>query len=237
MKTTKIMNYYKSGALSGLICTYLFLFACTQNAAATKLNSNNMAAPIQYERRNLQKDTNDYTFLGLENCQGGIIITEKKTIIPCHKKAFDTKTDYGLRLFLINTSKQNPTIDDYSRGFKDAYYIKLSGFFNKYSDQPKLIMAEYGAEYSYGVNAFKPQDDNINFLGMIDEVVNIDENAASVVPYISITEFAGKIRFTFLRDILKINKQGEYIPVNKEKIKYIYSKRDGFHREENTRNR
>jgi hypothetical protein len=227
------MKFYKMGALSGLISTCLFLFACNQNAIATKLNGNSVAAPIEYERRHLAKDTNNYTSLGLEGCQDGILITAKQKIIPCYKKTFDTKTDYGLRLFLISTSKQKLTIDDYSRGFKDAYYVRLSGFFDKNSDKLELIMAEYGAEYSYGVNVFKPQNDKLNFLGLIDEVVNIDENAASVVPYISITELAGNIHFTFLRDVLKINKQGEYIPVHKEKIKYIYSQRGGFHREEN----
>ncbi|MGD8911207.1 MAG: hypothetical protein PVJ68_00505 [Candidatus Thiodiazotropha sp.] len=229
------MNYRKFSIQSGLICVCLLLVACNQKATAIKLNASSASAPIQYERKLLPEDKNDYISLGLTNCQSGIQISAKQTIIACRNKALDTTTDYGLRLFLINLSRSKPTIDYYSHGVQDAYYMKLSGFVNSNSKKPELIMAEYGAEYSYGVNVFTLKGDKINFLGVIEEVVNIDENAASVVPYISITESAGEIRFTFIRDVLQINKQGEYIPVPKEKIKYISSQQGGFHKEEITR--
>ena len=96
-------------------------------------------------------------------------------------------------------------------------------------------MAEYGAEYSYGVNVFSLKDDKVHFSGVIGEVVNMDENAASVVPFISITESAGEIHFTFIRDVLQMNKQGEYIPIQKEMIKYLSSHQGGFKKEEITR--
>jgi hypothetical protein len=233
MNIIRLIKHDRFGIQSRAICLCFILSVSIQEVFAEK-RYDGESIPIKYKIIKYHEDKNDYKFLGLTKCQSSIKISTDQTVIVCRKKALDTKTDYGLRLLLINLSKSEPIINDYSQGVQDAYYVKLTGFAKNDLIKPELILAEYGAEYSYGVDLFTLRKKKLNYLGTIDEVVNIDENVGSVVPYIAIYESAGEIRINFIRDVLKINKQGEYISVPKERIKYIVSQQGGFHKEETT---
>jgi hypothetical protein len=85
-----------------------------------------------------------------------------------------------------------------------------------------VILAEAGAEFSYGVDVYAFDGVNVKYLGNIGAVVNIHDTLSSSVPYIIIEDDNKILKFTFVKDVMMLNKKGEYVPFSKNNISYVY---------------
>ncbi|MGD8847374.1 MAG: hypothetical protein PVJ84_12905 [Desulfobacteraceae bacterium] len=209
------------------LTTCLYLISCSVGLAHEKTPPENDHNDIQkYYKKNYPAGTIDVSSLSLTNCQNGINIGRKLVLVACRSTSLDTPSDSGLRLFLIQ-SDQNEILY-YSKGAGDSYYMNYSIFQKKGINQPLIVLAEVGAEFSYGVNVFMVNGRKMTYIGSIDETVNINENPSSVVPFLKISEYQDKIQFCFTKDVLVLSSKGEYITVSKKKIKYSYDLKSGL---------
>lgn len=197
-----------------IMISLLFLSMMSEQAVAEN--------KISYSEMSFPKESIDLTSIRLENCQSGIRIKDNFFLISCNNKKKDTSKNYGLRLFFIE-NKEKPVIRFESQGAGDSYYMKLSAFKKNNAESPLIILAESGAEISYGVSVYMLNDLQIKYIGDIDVTVDLENNPSSVVPFTLIEEDGKSLVVRFSRDVLKMKKDGNYKTISKDQIKYIYA--------------
>ena len=133
----------------------------------------------------------------------------------------DNENDYGIRLFVI----EGNNVIFRSKGMMDSWYLNLTFFRSKDSNNKILILAESGDEGgSYGIAVYELKNSQVKGIGYIDASVwdNI-ESILSAVPFIEIAENTDGYIFTFTIDVtVRDKKTYEYKTINKQSIKYIY---------------
>lgn len=140
--------------------------------------------------------------------------------LPCYDKKSSNKKDYGLRLCLVDIRKGHENLIYKSAGAGDSYYMKLKSLVNK---SQLLVLAETGAEFSYGVDAYMLNGQKMTYMGNIDTVVDDGGSAESVVPFLMVSKHEDVITFSFTRDVLRPDGKGGYSTYSKHKIKYQYA--------------
>jgi hypothetical protein len=80
--------------------------------------------------------------------------------------------DYGLRFFLVRVSAGDIHILDRTRGAMDSYSLRPTLFTG---EDRVLILAETGAEYSWGISAFEFAGDRLRSLGNINVARSVNE--------------------------------------------------------------
>jgi len=133
----------------------------------------------------------------------------------------DNENDYGIRLFVIEGNK----VIFRSKGMMDSWYLNLTFFRLKASNNKILILGEGGDEGgSYGFAVYELKNSQVKDMGYINASIwDNSENILSAVPFLEIAENTDGYIFTFTRDVtVQDEKTYKYKTINKQSIKYIY---------------
>jgi hypothetical protein len=136
-----------------------------------------------------------------------------------------SEKDYGSRLTVFRVTNGNSNVIYYSKGSFDSYILRPSFFSTGIGQDPLLILAETGTEYSWGARVFLVSPDgsakNPGSLGVA--VIDDPENdTVSVIPHTRIKFDGKRYEFTFEKDVI-FNPGGlNDHPVSRNKIKYVY---------------
>jgi hypothetical protein len=141
--------------------------------------------------------------------------------------------DAGLRLFLVEKTNSGYKVRDRSKGSNSAY--NLTPTFYRSGDS-WVILAENGAEYSYGTRVFMFKDNTMNDLGALNVAFNRKfgeiktngvttpiTNEVSIVPYTVISTVNQELVFSFTQDVEHNPGGNDQKPIAKERIRYTYS--------------
>jgi len=213
-----ILNHMKQRYFSGWIIGSLALIV---NVSSVAMNRQ----PGLYQEQAFIATGYDFSALGLKNCQSTRALDTTHYLAACRQTS--PKAISGLRLFLVDTrqSEQNAILFR-SPDFGDAYYVKVTVFNKDQGDGPTFILAESGAEFSYGVQIYMLDGSELRSAGNIDEVLLDDEeNASSVVPTLQIKDTGQTVVFSFTKNVMVPDRQGNYTTVTPEQIRYIFDGR------------
>ncbi|HRF43339.1 MAG TPA: hypothetical protein PLD30_03730 [Candidatus Competibacteraceae bacterium] len=181
--------------------------------------------PGFYREHTLIATGYDFSALGLKNCQSARALDTTHYLAACRQTS--PKATSALRLFLVDTRQpEQNAILFRSSDFGDAYYVKVTVFNKDQGDGPIFILAESGAEFSYGVQIYMLDGSELRSVGNIDEVLLDDEeNASSVVPALQIKDTGQTVVFSFTKNVIVPDRQGNYTTVTPERIRYIFDGR------------
>jgi len=136
-----------------------------------------------------------------------------------------SERDYGARLFVLRITGESSKVIYNSRGSFDSYFLRPSFYSTDIKQDPLLILAEVGTEYSWGARVFLVSPDgSAKDLGSLKVAVLDDpeNDTVSVIPYTRIKADGNGYEFTFDRDVI-FNPGGlEDHPVSRSRIKYVY---------------
>jgi hypothetical protein len=143
--------------------------------------------------------------------------------------------DAGLRLFLVEKTNNGFKVRDRSHGSNSAYNLTPTFYYNAKAAF-WVILAENGAEYSYGTRVFIFKDKmladvgtlNVAFQGKFGEiktngVTSAITNEVSIVPYTVISTVNNSLVFSFTQDVEHNPGSNDQRTIAKERIRYIYS--------------
>jgi hypothetical protein len=122
--------------------------------------------------------------------------------------------DFGLRLIYLKKENQSFKIRYISKGVGDSYIFRTKFF--EFQDNTKLIFAELGFEYNYGVEVFELKDENIKYLGFVDVACAED----SIYPKLMIERKENKYFITFKGKIILYNGTDNKETIDGENIEY-----------------
>jgi hypothetical protein len=144
-------------------------------------------------------------------------------------------SDAGLRAFLVEKTNKSFKVHDRSHGSKGAYHLTPTFYYNA-KDKSWVILAEHGAEYSYGTRVFIFRDKMLADVGTLNVAfqrkfgVNKTNgkttpitNEVSIVPYTVISTVNNSLVFSFTQDVEHDPGRTGQRTIAKERIRYIYS--------------
>ncbi len=173
-----------------------------------------------YQPRTLTTVDPDISALGLQNCQSIQAVDEVRHLAVC--RLADAKAASGLYLFLIDARQTGKQAVLFRSGdFGDAYYVKVAVFSKAQDKGLEFILAESGAESSYGVQVYALDGIQIRRIGAIAEVLNEDGEARSVLPALQIRGHDQTVVFSFTNRVMVPDRQGHYTEIAPEQIRYI----------------
>ena len=176
--------------------------------------------PGVYQERALVAAKQDFSVFGLKDCQQTLSLDSAHYLAICRLAAPATAS--GLRLFLVDTGRTGQSAILFrSPDFGDAYYVKLSVFGKDQRDGFDLVLAESGAEFSYGVRIYTLDNSKLQFVGHLDAVLDRDGVASSVTPALRIKDTGREVMFTFTDPVMLPDRKGDYIQVAPSHLRYI----------------
>ena len=145
-----------------------------------------------------QEIKKDFRSMGI-SCEDAFQIDQRKYVLIGVNDKEDSENDYGIRLFVI----EGNNVIFRSKGMMDSWYLNLTFFRSKASNNKILILAEGGDEGgSYGIAVYELKNSQVKDIGYIDaSVVENNENILSAVPFVEIAENTDGYIFTFNRDV------------------------------------
>ncbi len=190
-----------------------FLYGTTSLISSeTNLGSLSMFKPQEIKK--------DFKSMGISR-KDAFQIDKRKYVLSGVDDKEDNENDYGIRLFVI----EGNNVIFRSKGMMDSWYLNLTFFRSKASNNKLLILAEGGDEGgSYGFAVYELKNSQVKGIGYIDASVwDNHENILSAVSFVEIEENTDGYIFTFTRDVtVQDKKTYEYKTINKQSIKYIY---------------
>ena len=199
----------KRGLLIGIV-GWLMLNAQFSNAAEpTRL----------YQQRTLTTVQRDLSALGLQDCPSIQALDEVRQLAVC--RIADAKAASRLYWFLIDARQPGTSAIRFRSGdFGDADYVQIA-VFSKAQDGTELILAESGAEFSYGVQVYTLDGMQVQRVGAIAEVLNEDGEARSILPALQIRDLGATVRFSFTAPVMVPDRQGQYSEVAPQQVCYV----------------
>lgn len=209
------LHHMKQRYFSGWIIGLLALILNVDSSVAMNQQ------PGIYQEQALIASEYDFSALGLKNCQSTRALDATHDLAAC-RQAYPKATS-GLHVFLVDTRQSGQkAIVFRSPDFGDAYYVKVTVFSKAQSDGPIFVLAESGAEFSYGVQIYIFDGSKLQSVGTIDEVLLDDEeNASSVVPALQIKDTGRTVVFSFTQNVMVPDRQGNYTETTPERIRYV----------------
>ncbi len=136
----------------------------------------------------------------------------------------ESKNDYGLKFIVFKVDGNDYETIYESSGSYDSYILEPTFFSQDISKKPVVVLAETGAEYSWGARVFiLTQELEVQDLGGLDVAVLGEYNDfESVIPYTKIIEKNGIYEFLFTKDVYTNLGSADPKEYSKDKIKYIY---------------
>ena len=167
-----------------------------------------------------QEIKKDFKSMGI-SCKDAFQIDKGMYVLSGIDDKENNANDYGIRLFVIEDNK----VIFRSKGMMDSWYLNLSFFKSKASNNEILILGEGGDEAgSYGIVVYELKNSQVKRIGYISAGVwDNQEEILSAVPFVEIAENSDGYIFTFTRDVIVQDKKTyKYKKINKQSIKYIY---------------
>ena len=204
---------------------YVFLTSMFSLYYATSLKSGetNLKSLSMFKPQEISKD---FKNLGI-SCRDAFQIDKRKYVLAGVDNKEDHEDDYGVRLFVI----EGNNVIFRSKGMMDSWYLNLTFFKSKASNNKILILGESGDEVgSYGFTVYELDNSQVRNIGYIDASVwDNNENILSAVPFVEIMENTEGYIFTFTRDVMvRDKKTNEYKSISKQSIKYISDGKGGI---------
>jgi len=107
-------------------------------------------------------------------------------------------------------------------GAGDSYYMKPTVFDGE-GGGPAVILAESGAEFSYGIGVYVMEPGRkIRRAGEIDLGAPGEDGPTSAVPFVQVERSGKGLCVRFTRDLVRQKPDGTYARVPKEKAIYKY---------------
>ena len=116
--------------------------------------------------------------------------------------SLDTASDYGERAMLYASERGEINRTYFSSGSKDSYAMRPT-FIGRCGPHELLILADIGAEYSWGFRVFAYNGRHLRDLGEIPIAVRGDLDAESAIQFVKLTPRDGAIELTFTADVIK----------------------------------
>ena len=139
-----------------------------------------------------------------------------------YEPAKDTKKDSGIRLYLVEKIKDGKFKVLYgSRGSQDSYILRPTIHRSPDVKLPTIILAETGAEYSWGIEVFLVKGKQVTHAGSMEVGADAKDNPESAVPYTWIKPKGKKLVFTFTTDLVYM-RGGKFSRLKKNQIRYEY---------------
>ena len=134
---------------------------------------------------------------------------------------FTKSHDETFKLVMIE-QKGNQYLEKYcSSGSGDAYNLTPTFLKTNYKDDPIVIPAECGTEYSW-VRVFLLSGNSVEDIGLLNVgVEEIEGQIFSVVPYTKVIRKNDSIVFSFTKDV-DYDPGGQDLTITKDKIFYLY---------------
>jgi hypothetical protein len=177
---------------------------------------------IPYVKYELQKYSKKINLPGYESCQQGMKVSDKSIIVACYDKNKTAEHDSTLRFLMVDNLDKKPIVKFKSKNFGDSDYMRISVFRCGDVNKPLIVLAEVGADFSYGIEVFQFDGLKMRHLGYLDVSVDGIDNPVSAVPYVKISETNNLLVFSFTKDLFVTDKRGKYKTIPKNKIKYVY---------------
>ncbi|MDH5786119.1 MAG: hypothetical protein OEZ16_11015 [Chromatiales bacterium] len=140
-----------------------------------------------------------------------------------------SKGNFGMALSLLKHANGVYKSIYQSQGSGDSYILKPSFYTATSLQGAVLILAEIGAEYSWGIRVFLLEPDlKVTDMGTLDVAVASEtefmDGPVSAVPYTRVVvEEGGGYRFTFIRDVIFDPGGLKDRAVKREEISYSFS--------------
>jgi hypothetical protein len=180
------------------------------------------AGGSSYETVDARSEKMDLSSLGLETCHPALWLQNDLFTISCHEPAKNTKKDSGIRLYLVEKlSDGKLKILFRSRGSQDSYILRPTILRSPDKKLPTIILAETGAEYSWGIEVFIVKGKQITHAGSMEVGADAKENPESAVPYTWIKPKGKKLVFVFTTDLVYM-RGGKFTRLKKNQIRYEY---------------
>lgn len=204
---------FKTHGLIGWIAGLLLLLSIESSVALEP------PPGIYRERTPVAVDV-DFSALGLKDCQSVRALDTAHALAVCRQA--NDKAAPGLQLFLVDTQSSKPISRLlHSSDFGDAYYVKVTVLRNDQGRGPDVVLAESGAEFSYGVQVYTFEGSELHAVGAIHEVLDDEGNASSVIPALHIQDTGQVLLFSFTKNVMLPDRRGSYTEIASERIHYV----------------
>lgn len=210
----------------------IVLVACLNAISAHGLESHEQSVLISVENSEglsryssvaLRPAMQDLTRIGLRDCVEIWEAPDNSILAACKYPSDDTKEDYGLRIFSIVKGQGGPMIRSKSSGAGDAYSARISELKRSNGHSDEIVLAEFSAEYSYGVWIFQRKGDRLRMIGEID--LGLDDgngSVSSIVPAMRLFSATRGFVVKFDRDVVRMKSDGTFVNIPSSKIWYVY---------------
>ena len=180
---------------------------------------------IPYQKISLNKQKLNLSSLNLTDCEEALEIEKKLFITTCQNRELDNEDDYGIRVYLISAENSKLKVLFESPGALDSYYLLLDTFMANKALFPYVILAEYGAEESWGIEVYLFDKRNIKSVGFLKVGIEYQDAGGpvliSAVPVTKISKEANKFFLSFDKDVVFVHKNGKYEKISKKRLKYV----------------
>ena len=217
------MYLRKFSEIATCVLMSLCMFSCASPPALSDTHSK-FQTGNEYAKVNVRSAKLDLTPIGIQDCLSCFQLEAGFFLAVCRNPGVDSPEDYGVRLYLIQDTAQKLSVLFESHGYMDSYYLRPSVFKIVGTNELTLILAEAGAEFSYGIGVYRLNNQQMRYLGILDVAVEGESNPESAVPFIKIAEKQGALTFTFTKDVVMSDDEGNYEVIPMNEIQYSYSK-------------
>lgn len=180
---------------------------------------------VEYKKVKIVKKKLNLSSLKLEECDEAIEFKKNLYLINCQNSNKDNEDNYGFRTYLVSYENGNPNIIYESHGAMDAYYA-LFDVYKVNENVPYVILAEQGAEESWGIKVYLFEKSKMKGIGFMNVAMEFKDVSGvileSAVPCIGISRKGSDISFKFNKDIVFM-KGRKFTNIEKNKLEYILS--------------
>jgi hypothetical protein len=160
-----------------------------------------------------QKYNAEKSYAAIYSCPG------RADLFVTVSSLINTQENYGKRFFLIKEGEQGFSLLSKTGGMMDSYILEPT-FFT--ANNRIIILADTGAEYSWGVVAFEILNDKLKDLGTINVAKPTEEDTTNPIPDAQLKLSSGKLTVEFHTDLVfdpggyndRLVKRVNYQPIN-----------------------
>lgn len=108
-------------------------------------------------------------------------------------------------------------------GAGDAYYMQQTVFASSPAE-PIVVIAESGAEFSYGLGLYLVEASQpVTYAGELAVGVSNGENVVSAVPFVLMDWDVSGLCLRFARDLVHAQPDGTYSVLSRDRVAFVYS--------------